>query len=71
MQEKRKKKKEGGRVVVGMLKTSKDRLGRGKKKRRVRERKGKKNLLCKPSWEERDSRSILRGKTKVTAPFIP
>lgn len=29
------------------------------------------DLLCKPSWEERDSRSIERWETKVSARFIP
>lgn len=49
MQEKRKKKKEGGRVVVGMLKTSKDRLGRGKKKESERKKGEKKTYSASPA----------------------
>lgn len=46
-----KKKKEGGREVVGMLKTSKNRLGRKKEKRKKRERKkgGKKTCSATPA----------------------
>lgn len=29
------------------------------------------DLLCKPGWEERDSRSVERWETKVSARFIP
>ena len=63
-------------MVVEMIKTSKDWLGRKKEKEKKKSERKKGwgvggNLLCKRSWEERDSRSIMRGKTKVTAPFIP